>query len=482
MKNQPTIVWFRQDLRLDDNPALLAAIERGGPVIPVYIWSPREESRWSPGGAGRWWLHHSLVALDKQLRRIGSHLVVRKGNTLTNIKELVRETGANAVFWNRCYEPDVMKRDRRIENALEKPGMVVRAFNGSLLYEPWNILNKQGKPFRVFTAFWKTCLSLDEPEKPCSPPSSLPAVKKRLKSLLPKDLVLLPRLDWAAGIRSTWKVDEQFAREQLSAFIKEHLSEYQSDRDRPDLMGTSRMSPYLHWGQISPRRIWYMIAQKIKNKRGTKFRSSAHAYLRQLGWREFAYHLLYHYPHTTERPLYEAFSNFPWARNMRALRAWQRGRTGYPMVDAGMRELWHTGWMHNRVRMIVASFLVKHLLIPWQEGAKWFWDTLVDADLANNTLGWQWSAGCGADAAPYFRIFNPVTQGYKFDPEGDYVRQWIPEIGKLPNKLIHEPWTADSASLADAGVKLGRTYPRPIIDHADARERALAAYQRIKKN
>ncbi|MHC4672392.1 MAG: cryptochrome/photolyase family protein [Planctomycetota bacterium] len=475
------IIWFRQDLRLDDNPALSVAVKRGLPVIPLYIWSPGQEGSWATGAASRWWLHHSLVGLDQILRQAGSRLIIRRGNALRVIETLVRETNADAVYWNRCYEPAAIKKDDKLETLLVRQGLEIKTFNSSLLFEPWQIHNKQGQPFRVFTPYFKTCLALPEPPKPISTPSRLPTPKKWPQSLSATDIGLLPKIDWAKGIESAWTPGEKSAQQTLNQFLKHGLVNYETDRDRPDLSGTSRLSPYLHWGQISPRQIWYAIKKVTKNNKSMKLKKNAQSYLRQLVWREFAHHLLYYFPHTIDQPLHMEFSKFPWKSSTKDLRSWQQGRTGYPLVDAGMRELLYTGWMHNRVRMVVASFLVKHLLIRWQEGAKWFWDTLVDADLANNTFGWQWSAGCGADAAPYFRIFNPVLQAKKFDPNSDYVRQWVPEISALPDKYIHSPWNAPSKVLADAGMKLGRTYPRPIVDHTQARQRALTVYQQMKK-
>jgi deoxyribodipyrimidine photo-lyase len=431
--NRPVLVWFRQDLRLADNPALAAAVERRAPIVPVYIWAPEEEGAWPPGAASKWWLGRSLAALAADLEKRGSRLIVRKGPTEDALARLLAETGAGAVFWNRRYEPAVVARDARVKSSLRAQGVVAESFNGSLLFEPWSIANQAGKPFRVFTPFWRACMSRslappagDAPKRP-RPPESWPA------SLAVSDLELKPSIDWASGFREVWQPGEAGAAGQLKRFLKEAAG-YQVNRDRPDMLGTSRLSPHLHFGEIGPGQIWRAAPE-------------SQAYLRQLVWREFAYHLLFHFPETAQRPLRAEFARFPWKADPARFRAWTRGKTGYPLVDAGMRELWHTGWMHNRVRMVVASFLVKHLLIDWREGAAWFWDTLVDADLANNTLGWQWVAGCGADAAPYFRIFNPAIQAAKFDPDGAYVRRWAPDSGGLA----------------------------PIVDHDEARRRALAA-------
>lgn len=461
----PIIVWFRRDLRLADNPALGAALASGRSVIPLYISAPNEEGAWSPGSASRWWLHHSLLSLDLSLKKLGSRLIIRHGSSsLAVLQSVMRETGATEVYWNRLYEPEVIARDKTIKAALS-----AQSFNANLLHEPWTIKTQTGKPYQVFTPFWRACQLVGEPERPVPAPSKLPTIGK-----LPSDdlqrLELLPKLDWANGFSEHWTPGESGALKLLTKFEVEN---YSTDRDFPDRDGTSRLSPHLHFGEISPRQIWRVI-------RDTK-RSNPAPYLRQLIWREFAYHLLFHFPRTPIEPLRGEFAAFPWSRNPERLKLWQKGQTGFPIVDAGMRELWATGWMHNRVRMIVASFLVKDFTLSWQEGAAWFWDTLVDADLANNTLGWQWSAGCGADAAPYFRVFNPMLQGAKFDPEGLYVKRWIPELAALDTKWIHSPFMAPADALRTAGVTLGKNYPHPVVDHARAREDALLAYAHIKR-
>jgi deoxyribodipyrimidine photo-lyase len=476
-----SLLWFRQDLRLADNPALLAAIRRGGPVVPVFIWSPEEEGRWPPGAASRWWLHQSLAQLDLSLRQRGSRLIIRRGPTLAALRELTDHTGATAVYWNRRYEPSGISRDTKVKAALKHDGLTTESFNSSLLFEPWTVQTQNGQPYKVFSAFWRACLAQPELAPPTDAPSQIGAPRHWPATLKLADLGLEPTIDWAGGIRASWSPGETGASEILNRFLGEALADYPTGRNHPNRPGTSRLSPHLHFGEISVLQIWFALRN---NRRGGRTRNSAeaiHSYSSELGWREFAHHLLFHFPHTPEQPLREEFAAFPWKRDRNNLRAWQRGRTGYPIVDAGMRELWQTGWMHNRVRMVVASFLVKDLLIPWQEGAAWFWDTLVDADLANNTLGWQWTAGCGADAAPYFRIFNPVTQGEKFDPNGEYVRHWIPELNELPLEWIHKPWQAPPRVLADAGIELGSDYPERIVDHDEARSRALAAIRQIKR-
>lgn len=478
----PIIVWFRLNLRLADNPVLHAAVERRGRVLPLFIWSPEEEAPWSPGAASRWWLHHSLTALDARLRALGSRLIVRRGAALSVLRELIRETGARAVFWDRRMEPALRSRDARVERSLIELGCEACHFNAALLHEPETIRTQGGGPFRVFTPFWRHCLAQPDPPAPLPVPKALPAPKHWPDSLALEALELLPRLSWADGFQSVWQPGEIGAQGRLTRFLAEGLDSYDATRDRPDVSGTSRLSPHLHFGEISARQVWHAVRQAAERRgwRRTQWRQLA--FLRELGWREFAHHLLHHFPHTSDAPLRAEFARFPWRRDATLLRAWQRGRTGYPIVDAGMRELWAIGWMHNRVRMIVASFLVKDLLQPWQEGARWFWDTLVDADLANNTLGWQWSAGCGADAAPFFRIFNPLAQGRKFDPKGDYVRRWCPELAALPAQWIHEPNRAPAEVLRRAGVELGKSYPMPVVNHAIAREVALEAFASLQRH
>lgn len=480
MSTPASILWFRKDLRLADNPALVAAARRGGPVLPVFIWSPEEESPWPPGSASRWWLHQSLAALAVRLRELGSRLIIRRGPTLESLRALVQETGAGAVFWNRCYEPAVIARDATVLDALRHADLVAESFNAALLHEPWTIQNQSGQPFRVFTPFWKHCLAKPDPAPPAPGPQRLPAPVPWPKSLALEELELEPKNNWAAGLRVGWQPGETGATTCLRSFLTNAFDQYADQRNRPDVAGTSRLSPHLHFGEISPRQVWQGLRRRAA-KRGlpvAQWRRSP--FLAEVGWREFAHHLLFHFPHTVTEPLRADFKKFPWRQDAAWLCAWQQGRTGYPLVDAGLRELWTTGWMHNRVRMIVASFLVKDLLQPWPEGARWFWDTLVDADLAQNTFGWQWTAGCGADAAPYFRVFNPTRQGEKFDPQGDYVRRWCPELGRLPDEWLHQPGQAPPEILTRAGIVLGRDYPEPIVRHAIAREVALEAFATIK--
>ncbi len=472
---ETTLVWFRQDLRLADNPALHAAAQRGA-VVPVYVWSPDEEAPWAPGGALRVWLHQSLAALDESLRAMGSRLILREGPAEQALFAIARETGATAVYWNRQYEPAAIARDKTIKAALNAAGIRAESFKANLLFEPWEVMTGEERPYRVFTPFWNACQGKTEPSEPIPAPDKLKAPAEWPKSLRVDALKLLPTISWDTGISEAWTPGEESAQQRLDTFLNESLMDYDSRRDTPSKETTSLLSPHLHFGEISPRQIWHEC-KRAAGGRG----KAALPYLRQIVWREFAHHVLYHFPHTTDAPMRPEFANFPWQRDEKRLRAWQRGRTGYPIVDAGMRQLWTTGWMHNRVRMVVGSFLVKDLHLHWLDGARWFWDTLVDADLANNTFGWQWVAGCGADAAPYFRIFNPVLQGEKFDPKGEYVRRWVPELAALPDKWIHKPWDAPADVLAKAGVELGEQYPNPIVDHAEARAIALEYFERIKK-
>jgi deoxyribodipyrimidine photo-lyase len=476
--NGAVIVWFRNDLRLRDNAALFHAAATGAAIVPLYIYSPEEEGDWAPGAASRWWLHHSLDSLLNGLTKLGSSLVIRSGPAAEAIIDIAAETGAKTVFWNQRFEPAARRQEQQVTQALLKAGIEVATHSSSLLTDPAKIETKEHRPYKVFTPFWNTIqkLTFDEP---LPAPSKLRAPERPPKPLSLASLQLLPKIKWDSGIKNAWTVGESGAQAQLRKFLSEAVSSYAKGRDRPDKQLVSRMSPYLHFGEISPRFIWSAVSKAGAITHGAT--AGAETYLRELAWREFAYHLLYHFPETINRPLRSEFDKFPWIADKQALKAWQKGLTGYPIVDAGMRELWHTGWMHNRVRMIVASFLVKDLLISWREGAGWFWDTLVDADLANNTLGWQWTAGCGADAAPYFRVFNPVLQGEKFDPDGDYVRKWVPELAKLPNKWLHQPWTAPEQVLTQSSVSMGKSYPQPIVDHARARQRALEALSSIKR-
>jgi deoxyribodipyrimidine photo-lyase len=478
----PSLVWFRLDLRLADNPALLAAASRGQPVVPLFVLDEEESGRWSLGGAQRWWLHQALEALAAGLKEKGLELILRRGRAAEILPALARETGAGAVLWNRCYEPWRIARDREIKQALVAAGLEVESFNAALLHEPWTVSTGQGGPYAVYSAFWRALQQREVPT-PLPAPEAMAGVAVLAGDRL-ADWNLEPRRpDWSGGLRDAWTAGEAAAQRRLEHFLEEAVGDYAAERDRPDLDTTSRLSPHLHFGEIGPRQVW-AATQRHLERQGVapgEASRSAWKFLGELGWREFAYHLLFHHPELPERPLRARFDAFPWSEDEALFAAWSRGRTGYPIVDAGMRQLWHSGWLHNRVRMIVASFLVKHLLIPWQRGEAWFRDTLVDADLASNAAGWQWVAGCGADAAPYFRIFNPVLQGRKFDPDGDYVRRWVPELAGLPTVRLHEPWNAAESELQAAGLALGSDYPRPLVDHGFARRRALAAFEDVRK-
>jgi deoxyribodipyrimidine photo-lyase len=476
------LLWFRRDLRLSDNPALHAAISLGEPVVPVFVLDDVDAGAWAPGGASRWWLHGSLERLSEALKSRGNRLVLRRGPAESALKSLVAETAASAVFWNRCYEPCAVDRDTRIKTALSHRGLAVQSYNASLLCEPWAMATKQGVPYRVFTPFRRALHPAERTATLTPAPPSIRAPETFPESDDLSSWHLRPRQpDWAGGFVKAWKPGEDGALERLDAFVDGPLLTYHEKRDLPGIEGTSRLSPHLHFGEISPHRIVEAARMRVFTLTGNPLPQASEVFLSEIAWREFSYHLLFHFPSLPVAPLRAEFARFPWADNHQDLMSWQQGLTGYPIVDAGMRELWTTGWMHNRVRMIAASFLVKDLLQPWRLGEDWFWDTLVDADLASNAASWQWVAGCGADAAPYFRIFNPSLQGTKFDPDGRYVRRWIPELAKLPDKFIHAPWSAPPIALADAGIALGKTYPCPIVDHGYARQRALTAFREISK-
>ncbi|HEU0071924.1 MAG TPA: deoxyribodipyrimidine photo-lyase [Alphaproteobacteria bacterium] len=476
----PVIVWLRQDLRLADNPALDAAARFGGPVLPVYILDEAGQGEWAPGGASRWWLHRSLEALAAAFAKRGSKLILRRGAAGPILEDLLDETGTELVLWNRLYEPWAIARDTAIKSRIVAKGRRAESFNAALLFEPWTVKTGAGGPYKVFTPFWKACLGLGAPPSPLKAPKTLAAPDRWPRSEALDSWALLPtKPDWAGGMREAWTPGEAGAQARLDGFIADALAEYHVMRDRPDVEGVSRLSPYLHFGEIGPRQIWHRVQARVAAEQASA--KGAEVYLKEIGWREFSYHLLFHFPSLPTTPLQAAFADFPWRESVADLKAWQRGLTGYPIVDAGMRQLWATGWMHNRVRMIVGSFLVKHLLLPWQAGEAWFWNTLVDADLASNSASWQWIGGCGADAAPYFRVFNPMLQGEKFDPKGEYVARWVPELADLPTPLIHTPWKATEIELKGAGIVLGKTYPRPIVEHEGGRARALNAFQKIRK-
>ena len=465
-----SICWLRQDLRLSDNPALSAAAD-AGTVLLVYILDTTHSEKKPLGAASRTWLHHSLAALQNACNK---KLILQQGDPLAVLSSLIKKHAITSVYWNRCYEPWQIHRDKKIKSALKRNGLSVHTFNASLLWEPWEIEKKAGGNYQVFTPFYqKGCLPHTPPRRPLPAPKSLTLIPDASSSTSLSNLTLLPTHNWHKACISHWEVGEAGANNRLQSFIKKTLQHYKSSRDFPALNATTRLSPALHWGEISPHQIWYALKTLQRN-------DSITACLRQLAWREFSYSLLYYHPALDQQNLQKKFNGFPWRSNQKRLRAWQQGNTGYPIIDAGMRELYQTGYMHNRIRMVTASFLVKNLLIHWHEGEKWFWNCLFDADLANNSAGWQWVAGCGADAAPFFRIFNPTTQAKKFDPDGDYIRHYVPELAKLPTQHLFSPWKAPDNILASAGIEIGKNYPAPIVDLSNSRKRALAAYQKIK--
>jgi deoxyribodipyrimidine photo-lyase len=473
LSEKPILVWFRQDLRLSDNPALTAAVDSGAPVLPVYVLDDETPGRWAPGGASRWWLHHSLAALSERLERRGATLhLVRSKDAAETIRTLASEIGAGAVHWNRCYEPFAIARDKNLKQALKSDGIGTESFNASLLFEPWAVKTKSGTAPKVFSPYWRALRALGDPAEPLPAPEHIRGAMASTEGEKLEDWNLLPtKPDWASGFNKHWKPGEAHAQARLDWFLETALEDYKDGRNFPAKPYVSRLSPHLHFGEIGPRQIWHRTIAFCHAEDRNPFAGSAEHFLKELVWREFSYSLLYHNPDLPEACLRPEFENFPWDKSDKALNAWQRGQTGIPIVDAGMRELWQTGYMHNRVRMICASFLIKHLMVDWREGEAWFWDTLLDADLANNSASWQWVAGSGADAAPYFRIFNPVLQGEKFDPDGDYTRHWVPELADVPDRYLQKPWEAPGGPVPD--------YPDPIVDLAAGRDRALAAYNNL---
>ncbi|NBJ10099.1 cryptochrome/photolyase family protein [Microvirga arsenatis] len=481
--DSPVLVWFRDDHRVGDNPALSAAAASGSRVLCFYVFDEASEGVRPLGGAARWWLHGSLEALNEALQRLGSSLVLFRGPATSVVERIVAGTGASAIYWNRRYGAAEIAIDRTLKQRLAARGIKAQSFNGRLVHEPWEIVNRAGKPFQVFTPYLRAAFA-----RPAAPP--LPSPERLAGGAWPASLlaeaVALPDLslepafpDWAVGLRKAWRRGEPAARERLARFLDEGLKGYAERRDRPHLEGTSRLSPHLRFGEVSPRQVWHAVLGAAA--RDPSLEQDAKKYLSEIAWRDFTHQLLHDHPHLPERPHSSRFEAFPWIEDRQALRAWQKGLTGYPIVDAGMRQLWQTGWMHNRVRMIAGSFLVKHLLADWRRGEAWFWDTLVDADAANNAFSWQWIAGSGPDSAPFHRIFNPVVQGEKFDPGGDYIRAYVPELAGLPPAFIHKPWEAPPAMLRQAGIRLGETYPEPLVPHGPARERALDAFRSLRR-
>ena len=474
MSNKKAIHWFRQDLRLHDNPSLNAALKSGS-LLPIYILDDINPGEFSMGEASRWWLHHSLKSLNESLN---GNLLIFKGDPKKIFQELLQEHEIHSVFWNRCYEPWRIERDKEIKKELENKNVKVESHCGSLLWEPWNISKDDGTPYRVFTPFYKKgCLNSDEPRIPIQAPS-LDNLNGGISLDKIDNLGLLPKFQWHTDFEDIWSPGEKGADESLDRFLENGLFNYKEGRNFPSQEFVSRLSPHLHFGEISPNEVWYRA--KTKETISGIEKSLAHFHS-ELGWREFSYYLLYHFPDLPKVNFQKKFDIFPWKKNQKLLELWQKGQTGYPIVDAGMRELWQTGYMHNRLRMIVGSFLVKNLLIDWREGEKWFWDCLVDADLASNSASWQWVAGSGADAAPYFRIFNPITQGLKFDQEGEYTKRYVPELKNMPTKYLFSPWEAPQEVLESAGIVLGKDYPEPIVDLKISREVALEAFASTKK-
>jgi len=477
-----SLVWFRQDLRLDDNPALQAALKTGLPIYCVFIWDETTPSFAQPGGASQWWLHQSLTKLNEALCKRGNHLLFYRGKPQDILVELIGKTNAKAVYWNRCYDMHSIERDKKIKKALLQDNIDAQSFNSHLLFEPWTIVSQTGHPYKVFTPFWKkVCLTSD-----AQWPRTHLAAKKIFcaesfpRSELLSDWQLVPKKpNWAKQFVNYWHPGEEGAHKRLDYFIDHGLYDYKEGRNFPAQQNVSGLSPHLHWGEIAPWRVWNALETAL-SRDARLSTANVENFQSELGWREFSYNLLYHFPSIPTENFRKQFDHFSWATNKKALLAWQQGQTGYPLVDAGMRQLWQMGWMHNRVRMVVASFLVKNLRLHWHHGARWFWDTLVDADLANNSASWQWVAGCGVDAVPYFRIFNPVTQSSKFDANGEYIRRWVPELAPLDNKSIHCPWKVAPEILQKAGIVLGRNYPWPIVDHNESRLAALVAFKKLK--
>lgn len=467
------LVLFGNDLRLDDHPALFRACAKCDTLVLAYVLDEHPPRYRHPGAASNGYLHHSLIALQQALRRKNRELILRRGDGIPTILHLVEACRADQVYWNRSADPVVVEWENRLIDALKERGVSAHTFQCETLFPMGAVLNGQGAPYKVFTPFYKACLRVGPPNKPLSAPARIPAGSGSISLLNIEQLGLLPKRDWAKTFSEFWSAGESAAHEQLVRFLDDGLFSYAHARDELGRMGTSRLSAALHFGELSVRRVWHILADQCG--------ASSEPFLRQLLWREFARSLLDFAPHTVTKPLNARFNDFPWRTDATQLRAWHQGQTGYPVVDAGMRELWQTGYMHNRARMIVGSFLVKDLRLHWREGERWFWDTLVDADLANNVMGWQWIGGCGADAAPYFRIFNPVTQGQKFDPTGDYVRRWVPELSKVPNRWLHAPWTAMPQDLESWGIRLGRDYPPPVVEHSQARKEALDAWRSIRR-
>ena len=469
MPSSVSIVWFRQDLRLQDNPALSAACQAEN-VLPIYILDDESAGEQRMGGASRWWLHHSLSALNDSL---DGALNLYVGDAQQIILELCERFGANTVYWSRCYEPANIAQTTQIKQQLQKQGITGHSINGCLINEPWEVTKQDGTAYKIFTPYHREACKVDPHINLLAAPNLAAKTMTDPKAKALDELTLLPKEQWDTGFKEHWQPGEKGAKNALNAFLSQGIHDYKDGRDRPALKAISRLSPHLHFGDISPRQVIDALKTMEDNDNVEHFK-------REIRWREFSYYLLYHFPGLPTQNLKTNFDQFPWGNNAEFIKRWQQGQTGYPMVDAGMRELWQTGYMHNRVRMITASFLIKNLLVDWRVGAQWFWDCLVDADLASNSASWQWVAGCGTDASPYFRIFNPITQGEKFDPKGEYTRHFVPELKDLPDKYLYRPWEAPEAVLKAAKVSLGTNYPNPIIDVKTSRLKALDAYQMTK--
>lgn len=477
-----SIVWLQKDFRFHDHPALMAAVERGI-VIPVFIWSEEDTEEMGEKEASLWWLYHSILSFQNKLREKGIQLIIRHGDTFAELLDIIHKTHADAVFFHERYEPAFATKNNLISQRLQKKGIHVQAFHGNLLFPPISLLNHNQEPYKIFTAFYNRCKK-ETVQRPVRMPKKLLGNNDFITTLELNELPLLSTFQWYDKFSDYWNPGEENAINHWQEFSENELLNYKSKRDYPaDEIG-SKLSAYLSWGDISVKAIWHSanrLMLQFEEEGNEQYREHIEGFLRQLIWREFGYHQLLHFPTMIHTPLRKQFQAFPWKIDEDIFHKWKRGLTGYPLVDAGMRELWETGYMHNRVRMVTASFLIKHLLIPWTKGAEWFAYTLVDYDVANNAMGWQWTAGCGFDAAPYFRIFNPVTQGEKFDERGEYIRKWVPELKDLPAPYIHKPWEAPNEILDTANIILGETYPYPIIEHKFARERALQAYDSIRK-
>ncbi|GAA1341012.1 cryptochrome/photolyase family protein [Arthrobacter roseus] len=468
-----SLVWLRDDLRLADNPALHEAIQHGGTVCVLYVFDQSPDIR-PLGAATRWWLHHSLEALRTQIEDVGGQLILRNGIAADVVKDLIAEIGADALLWNRRYGLPERTTDTALKNWAHEHDVEAHSFQANLLFEPWQVQTKQGENYKVFTPFWRACLEQPQPRQPLPAPSSLTPATLRDSATHPSsdaldDWGLLPSTpDWAGGLRDEWTPGEAGAHNRLTTFFDERVEDYSQGREKPGQEATSRLSPHLRFGEISPFQIW----QAAKENKTTGLEHEIRVFGSEVGWREFCWQLLYHNPDLATQNYRREYDAFEWEQDTADdVSAWQQGHTGYPMVDAGMRQLWNTGWMHNRIRMVTASFLIKNLMVNWRTGEQWFWDTLVDADAASNPANWQWVAGSGADAAPYFRIFNPVTQSKKFDPSGGYLRRFVPELAALDDSSVHEPWK---------NPEVAPDYPEPIVDLKETRHRALDAYARVK--